>query len=198
MLTKLEERLLKFITGFITSHGFSPTLKQMSEALNIKSRGTLHRYVQSLVKKKALRRSGRGWRAVTLSNTLQRSLTILPLHGQIEAKKPIEKIAGQDEINFSETLLGPDRYVLKVVGDSMIAAGIFNDDLIIVQKTDTAKTGDIVVALIDNAEVTLKRLRHHGDRIELVPDNPTLAPMIYPTSRVYIQGVVVGQVRIYS
>jgi len=198
MLTKLEERLLKTITGFIASHGFSPTLKQMGEALGIKSRGTLHRYVQSLVKKKYLRRSGRGWRAVTLSTSLQSRLTILPLHGQIEAKKPIEKIAGQDEINFSETLLGPDRYVLKVVGDSMIAAGILNDDLIIVYKTDTAKTGDIVVAMIDHAEVTLKRLRHHGGRIELVPDNPTLAPMIYPTSRVHIQGVVVGQVRIYT
>lgn len=198
MLTKLEKRLLKFISGFIASYGFSPTLQQMGQALAIKSRGTLHRYVQSLVKKKYLRRTKRGWRAVALPAAMERLLTILPLHGQIEAKKPIEKIAGQDEINFSEALLGPDRYVLKVVGDSMIAAGILNDDLIIVHKTDTAKTGDIVVALIDNAEVTLKRLRHHGDRIELVPDNPTLAPMIYPTSRVYIQGVVVGQVRIYS
>jgi len=197
MLTSLEEKLLKYITIFIAGQGCSPTLQQMGDALDIKSRGTLHRYVQSLVKKKYLRRHGRGWRAVTLSKSLQRSLTILPLHGRIQAKKPIEKIADLNEINFSELLLGPDRYVLKVKGDSMIDAGILNDDLIIVRKTDQASNGDIVVALIDNAEVTLKRLRYHGDRIELMPDNPSLAPMIYPTGRVHIQGVVVGQVRIY-
>jgi repressor LexA len=197
MLTKLEEKLLKFITAYIAREGHSPTLAQMGEALKIRSRGTLHRYVQSLISKKYLARKGRGWRAVSLSRNLQKSLTVLPLQGRIQAKKPIEKIAGQDEINFSELLLGPDRFVLKVKGDSMIAAGILNDDLIIVRKAEKASDGDIVVALIDNAEVTLKRLRHHGDRIELMPDNPTLAPMIYPTRRVHIQGVVVGQVRVY-
>lgn len=197
MLTSLEQKLLKYITSYIAGHGHSPTLKQMGVALGIKSRGTLHRYVQSLVSKKYLRRAGRGWRAIKLSRHYERSLIILPLHGRILAKKPIEKIADQNVINFSELLLGPDRYVLKVIGDSMIDAGILNDDLIIVRKTDKASNGDIVVALIDNAEVTLKRLRHHGDRIELMPDNPSLAPMIYPTSRVHIQGVVVGQVRIY-
>ena len=117
--------------------------------------------------------------------------------GSYPGKKPIEKIAGQDEINFSELLLGPDRYLLRVKGDSMIESGILDDDLIIVRKAEKASDGDIVVALIDNAEVTLKRLCHHGDRIELMPDNPTLAPMIYPTRRVHIQGVVVGQVRVY-
>ena len=197
MLTRLEEKLLKFITAYIAREGHSPTLAQMGEALAITSRGTLHRYVQSLISKKYLTRTGRGWRAVGLSRKLQKSLTILPLQGRIQAKRPIEKIAGQDEINFSELLLGPDRYVLRVKGDSMIAAGILDDDLIIVRKAEKASDGDIVVALIDNAEVTLKRLRHHGDRIELMPDNPALAPMIYPTRRVHIQGVVVGQVRVY-
>ena len=197
MLTPLEQKLLKFITGYIAGHGHSPTLKQMGEALGIKSRGTLHRYVQSLIKKNRLIRKGRGWRAVTLSRSFERSLTILPLHGRIAARKPIEKIPQEDQINFSELLLGPDRYVLKVSGNLMINAGILNDDLIIVRRTDKAVDGDIVVALIDNAEMTLKRLRHHGDRIELIPDHSSLAPMIYPTSRVHIQGVVVGQVRIY-
>lgn len=197
MLTPLEQRLLEFIIDYIDAHGHNPTLKQMGDALGIKSRGTLHRYVQSLVKKKRLARKGRGWRAVTLSRPLARSLTILPLHGRIAARKAIEKIPGMEQVNFSKLLLGPDRYVLKVSGHSMVDAGILDNDLIIVRKTDKASNDDIVVALIDNAEVTLKRLRHHGDRIELMPDNPSLAPMIYPTSRVHIQGVVVGQVRIY-
>ena len=197
MLTPLEQRLIKYISGYIAENNRSPTLKQMGEALGIKSRGTLHRYVQSLISKRYLRRERRGWRTINLSRSLQQRMVVLPLQGRVTDRKPIEKIAGQDQINFSDLLLGPDRYVLKVNGNSMIDAGILDDDLIIVRRTDKAKNGDIVVALIDNAEITLKRLRYHGDRIELMPDNPSLAPMIYPTSRVHIQGVVVGQCRVY-
>lgn len=197
MLTPLEQRLIKYISGYIAENNRSPTLKQMGEALGIKSRGTLHRYVQSLITKRYLRRERRGWRTINLSRTLQQRMVVLPLQGRITDRKPIEKIGGQNQINFSDLLLGPDRYVLKVNGNSMIDAGILDEDLIIVRRTDKAKNGDIVVALIDNAEITLKRLRYHGDRIELMPDNPSLAPMIYPTSRVHIQGVVVGQCRVY-
>jgi repressor LexA len=94
-------------------------------------------------------------------------------------------------------LMGPERFVLKVVGNSMVEAGILDGDMIVVRKSESAEDGDIVVALIDNEEITLKRMRNHGDRIELLPDNPALTPMIYPTSRVHIKGVVVGQVRLY-
>jgi len=197
MLTGLEEKVLRCITTHIARHGHAPTLKEMGVSLQLKSKGTLHRYVESLVKKKYLRRTGRGWRGIRLAREINRSLTILPLRGQIIAGKSIERIPDTNEINFSDLLLGPDRYVLKVVGNSMVGAGILNGDMVVIQKSDTAKNGDIVVALIDREEVTLKRLRKHGDRIELVPDNPALTSMIYPTSRVYIQGVVVGQVRIY-
>jgi len=197
MLTRLEEKLLQFITQYITQNGHGPTLKEIGEALNINSKGTVHRYVESLVKKKHLRRTGRGWRGIRLTGERDRRLTILPLEGRIAAGKPIEAIPDQEEVNFSDLLLGPDRFVLKVAGDSMIDAGILDGDLVVIQKSHTAENGNIVVALIDNEEVTLKRLRKHGDRIELVPDNPSLNSMIYPTNRVHIQGVVVGQVRIY-
>jgi repressor LexA len=197
MMTGLEEKVLNCITTHIARHGRAPTLKEMGESLKIKSKGTLHRYVEALVAKKYLRRTGRGWRGIRLARELDRSLTILPLRGQIIAGKSIERIPDLQEINFSDLLLGPGRYVLRVAGNSMIDAGILNGDMIVVQKSDTARNGDIVVAMIDKEEVTLKRLRKHGDRIELVPDNPSLTSMIYPTSRVHIQGVVVGQVRIY-
>jgi len=197
MLTRLEEKILQFITRYIARHGHAPTLKEIGEATGINSKGTVHRYVGSLVKKKHLHRNGRGWRGIRLAGERDRSLTILPLKGRIAAGRPIEAIPDQEEVNFSDLLLGPDRFVLRVAGDSMIDAGILDGDLVVVRKSDTAENGDIVVALIDNEEVTLKRLRKHGDRIELVPDNPSLASMIYPTSRVHIQGVVVGQVRIY-
>jgi repressor LexA len=196
-VTHLEQKILDFITSHIAQNGYGPTLKEIGENQNISSKGTVHRYVESLRKKKYLRRTGRGWRDIQLTRKNKQSLTILPIQGQIAGGKTIEKLPEINEINFSELLLGPGRFVLKVVGDSMVGAGILSDDLIIVRKSITAKNGDIVVALIDNEEITLKRLRKHGDRIELVPDNPSLTSMIYPTSRVHIQGVVVGQVRIY-
>lgn len=197
MLTRVEEKLLQFITRYIAQNGHAPTLVEMGKALGIRSKGTVHRYVGSLVDKGHLRRSGRGWRGVRLTGENDRRLTILPLQGRIAAGRPIEAIPGQREINFSELLLGPDRYVLEVSGDSMIEAGILDGDMVVVRQANTADNGDIVVALIDNEEVTLKRLRRHGDRIELVPANSTLASMIYPADRVRIQGIVVGQLRLY-
>jgi len=123
---------------------------------------------------------------------------ILPFAGRIAAGQPIEAIPEQLEINFSDMLMGEGRYVLEVKGDSMIEAGIFNGDLVIIRESTTADNGDIVVALIDNGEATLKKLRKHGDRVELIPANQLMAPMIYPADRVHIQGVVVGQVRYYK
>jgi repressor LexA len=197
MLTQLEQKILNFITAYIAQNSCGPTLKEIGENLSIRSKGTVHRYVESLRKKKYLRRTGHGWRDIQLTRKNKHSLTILPMKGQIAGGKTIEKLPDMDEINFSELLLGPERFVLKVKGNSMVGAGILSGDFIIVHKSETAKNGDIVVALIDNEEITLKRLRKHGDRIELVPDNPSLTSMIYPTSRVHIQGVVVGQVRSY-
>ena len=94
-------------------------------------------------------------------------------------------------------LLGPGRYVLEVQGDSMVDAGILDGDLVIVRETQSANNGDIVVALIDNNEATLKRLRKKGDQIELIPDNKSMIPMVYLADRINIQGVVVGQARMY-
>lgn len=144
-----------------------------------------------------MQRKGRSWRGICLTGEYSRSLLILPLLGRIKAGSPIEAIPEQAEVNFSALLLGPGRFVLKVVGKTMIEAGILDGDLVVVRKTDTANNGDIVVALIDDGEVTLKRLRKHGDRIELIPANKALLSLIYPTERVHIQGVVVGQLRLY-
>jgi len=197
MLTRLEERVLQFITHCIAQTGHGPTLAEIGRALGIRSKGTVHRYVQSLADKGHLRRTGRGWRGIRLAGEYDRRLTILPLAGRIAAGRPIEAIPEQQEVNFSDLLLGPDRFVLRASGNSMVEAGILDGDLVIVRRTDTAENGDIVVALVDNDEATLKRLRKHGGRIELIPANRHLASMIYPVDRVRIQGVVVGQVRLY-
>lgn len=197
MLTGLEEKILQCITRYISQNGHAPTLVEIGESLDIKSKGTVHRYVESLIEKGHLHRTGRSWRGLRLTGEQNRRLLILPFAGRIAAGQPIEAIPEQLEINFSDMLLGTDRFVLEVKGDSMIEAGILNRDLVIVRETNVADNGDIVVALIDNGEATLKKLRKHGDRVELIPANQSMAPMIYPADRVHIQGVVVGQVRSY-
>ena len=197
MLTGLEEKVLQFITQYITQNGHSPTLTEIGDALQIRSKGTMHRYVDSLIKKGHLHKEGRGWRSLRLTGEQNKRLIILPFAGRIAAGRPIEAIPEQLEINFSDMLLGSDRYALEVKGDSMIEAGIFDGDYVVIKQTNTANNGDIVVALIDNGEATLKKLRKHGDRVELIPANQSMAPMIYPADRVHIQGIVVGQVRSY-
>ena len=197
MLTGLEEKILQCITRYITQNGRSPTLDEIGQLLEIRSKGTIHRYVKSLIDKGHLQRSGRNWRGLRLAGEQNRRLTILPLAGRIAAGKPIEAISEQYEINFSEMLLGPGRYVLEVQGDSMIDAGILDGELVIVRETQSADNGDIIVALIDNNEATLKRLRKKGNQVELIPDNQSMTPMIYSADRINIQGVVVGQARMY-
>ncbi len=197
MLTGLEEKILQCITRYITQNGRSPTLDEIGQLLEIRSKGTIHRYVKSLIDKGHLQRSGRNWRGLRLAGEQNRRLTILPLAGRIAAGKPIEAISEQYEINFSEMLLGPGRYVLEVQGDSMIDAGILDGDLVIVRETQSADNGDIIVALIDNNEATLKRLRKKGNQVELIPDNQSMTSMVYSADRINIQGVVVGQARMY-
>ena len=122
----------------------------------------------------------------------------LPLVGRIAAGRPIEAIPDQDEINLMDFFMGPNRFVLRVTGDSMIDAGILNGDMVIVEQRTHAGNNEIVVALIDNEEATLKSIKYNMDgTLTLTPANPRLKPVTYPAERVAIQGVVVGQMRSY-
>lgn len=197
MLTKLEEKILQCITQHIAQHGHAPTLMEIGDIVGVQSKGTIHRYVDSLVSKGHLHKDGRGWRGIRLTGEQDRRLTILPILGRIAAGRPIEAIETEQEINFSDLLLGPNRYVLEVKGESMIDEGIFDGDWVIIEQQETANNGEIVVAIIDNDEATLKRFKNHGDRVELIPANPSMATMVYPANRVKIQGKLIGQMRLY-
>jgi repressor LexA len=197
MLTTQQKRVLDFIRAFIRRHGHSPSLREIGEGVDIQSRGAVHRHVQTLIDRGVLKRSRSGWRTLELVESDETPVS-LPLLGKIAAGRPIEAIPGHDEINIAEMLLGADRYMLKIEGDSMIDAGILDGDLVVIQRTDTADDGEIVVALIDDEEATLKRLFHlSGRRIKLTPENRNLSPLIYPADRVRIQGVLTGQLRTY-
>ncbi len=122
----------------------------------------------------------------------------LPLHGRIAAGAPIEAIEGQSSLPVPAALLGPgDHYALEVSGDSMIEAGIFDGDYALIRRTDTARDGEIIVALIDNEEATLKYLRRADGRITLDPANSAYEPQVYRPEQVQVQGKLAGLLRRY-
>ena len=122
----------------------------------------------------------------------------VPLHGRIAAGAPIEAIEGQSSMPVPAALLGPgDHYALEVSGDSMVEAGIFDGDFALVKRADTARDGEIVVALVDNEEATLKYLRREGAMIRLDPANGAYEPQIYEAGRVQVQGKLAGLLRRY-
>jgi len=198
MLTSLEHRMLEFIRRYITKHGEAPTMTEIGQAMGINSKGTVHRYVQSLRRKGRLEQTERGWRGIRLTDTRHTQPTTLPLVGRIAAGHPIEAIPDEAEIDLAGMFVGERNYALQVKGESMIGMGILDGDIVIIEPRERAEYGDIVVALIDEEEATLKRFKRYADgRIELSPENPAMAPMVFEPQRVRIQGVLVGQLRSY-
>lgn len=199
MLTLLEKRILNFIRAFVIQHGYSPTMVEIASAMNIQSKGTVHRYVQNLRQKGMLAESEPGWRGIRLTDDPQTHSTTLPLVGRIAAGQPIEAIEDQQEINLADMFVGNGRFALQIKGDSMIGIGILDGDIVVIEPRDSAEYGDIVVALIDEQVATLKRYKRYADgRIELSPENPDMKPVVYEPSRVRVQGILVGQLRNYN
>ena len=195
-LTRLEQKILDSIKSYYEKYNEMPTIRGIGKIVDISSPGTIGRYVNSLVSKGYLQRDIRTWRGLKLI-TFDGEKS-LPLMGRIAAGKPIEAISGENELNPNSLLVGENRYALQVIGDSMIDAGIRDQDWVIIHSQDTANDGQIVVALIDHTETTLKYLHHlKDDLIELRPANTALSAMRYMSDRILIQGVLVAQMRTY-
>ncbi len=198
-LTDRQQKTYDFLCAYIAHHGVSPKLREIADHLGIQSRGTVHRYLSALVEAgliAVVTDRARGIELLGAEGEFRRFT--LPLVGRIAAGLPIEAIPDHDEIDLSEFFIRPNRFVLKVTGESMIEAGILDGDMVVVEKSSTAGDGEIVVALINNEEATLKYLRRNADRsITLEPANREFKPMRYPADRVQIQGIVVGQFRSY-
>jgi repressor LexA len=188
-----------FIRAYVARFGVPPKLREIGEGLGIASRGVVHRYLKTLESEGLIAIESDVARGIRLrkQKTLSRPF-VLPLAGSIAAGRPIEAIAGEDEIDLTEFFVNANRFVLKVVGDSMIEDGILDGDMVVVEKREVADNGEIVVALIDNMDATLKRLQKNRDgSVTLKPANGRLSPLRYAAPRVKIQGVVVGQFRAY-
>ncbi len=199
MLTPGQRKTLEFVRRYWRQRGCSPSFAEIAAGIGIRSRGVVHRYVQALIAAGQLRqRPGRKRGLEVPEESATRAAATLPLLGYIAAGRPIEAVPGEETIDLTAFLLGLNRYALRVRGDSMIEDGILDGDTVIVDARDSADDGAIIVALIDNADATLKRLRYRKDgSIQLTAANSAYAPMIYGAGRVRIQGVVVGVLRSY-
>ena len=189
MLTRRQADLLRFIDNHLIAYGVSPSFDEMKEAAKLQSKSGIHRLIYALEERGFIRRVPHRARAIDV-----------PVMGHIAAGTPTEAISqnnGNISLPASFLGIGADIYALEVAGDSMIEAGILDGDTVLIRRTDTAQNGDIVVALIDESEATLKYLHHRADKITLEPANETYKAQILDADRVRVQGRLVGLLRRY-
>ena len=223
MLTKKQKNLLIFINEKLKRTGISPSYDEMRMSLNLKSKSGIHRLISALEERGFIKRLPHKARALEVIklpenagaqdlynnfspkiikggldlNKIDNEEVFVPVLGKIAAGTPIEALENQTEsLPLSKNFLGSNEYfALKVEGDSMIDAGINTGDYVIIKKTNIAESGKIVVALIDDHEATLKRMRKKGPSIALESANPAYETKIYNTERVKIQGVLASLYR---
>lgn len=198
-LTNKQQLTLEFIQRHLATHSVAPKLQEIADGIGISSRGVAHRYVQALTDAGFISINNGKHRSIQLLKpNPHRMKSVLPLLGKIAAGKPIEAIPGEDQLDLRD-FFGHNNFAVRVQGDSMIEAGIMDGDTVIIEFRETANNGDIVVALIDETETTLKRFKrsNKGRYIKLIPANMDMQEMIYEADRVRIQGVLIGQLRKY-
>lgn len=196
MVTPVQQKVYDFIQGYTKEYGYSPSLTEVASGIGISpnSISLISRSIHALVAAGRLRFHKKGYRNIEVVNGDGLSL---PLMGRIAAGSPIEAIEDRQTVDFGSLLRSDDHFVLEVKGDSMVEEGIFDGDMVICRHTRQAREDDIVVALIDGQEATLKGISFKiPDRVTLIPANPTLKPKAYLPHRVQIQGVFVGLLRL--
>lgn len=196
MVTPVQQKVYEYIQDHIGEHGYSPSLSEVARGIGIspKSISLISRSIHALVAAGRLKFDKKGHRSVQVAGG--GSLT-LPLMGRIAAGSPIEAIEDRQSVDLGALLKDQDHFALEVRGESMVDEGIFDGDLVICRHARDASEGDIVVALIDNLEATLKRISFQiADRVTLIPANAALKPKAYLPHRVQIQGVFVGLLRL--
>jgi repressor LexA len=191
VLTAKEKQILNFIGEYLRdNNGSAPTLSEIGKGCDITSTGTVHRYVTSLEDKGVLGKARSGWRTRQAPNEL-------PFRGNIVAGKPLEAIEQSESIDLFALVAQPGCFVLKVKGESMKNMGILEGDLVVIKPTQTARNGDIVVALVNKQDASLKEFKRMGRRILLIPHNDKMDPMEYPEDQVEVQGVLSSVIRTY-
>ena len=199
VLTRRQRAVLDYLRENEDRFVDAPTLDELCDAMGLSSRGSMHKHVMALIDTGFVEPMDRKQRGVRLRESDEEvGERDLPLLGAIAAGRPIEAIAGPDVIDVPASLRSAKPcYVLKVRGDSMIEDGILDGDYVVIEQRGNANNGDIVVALIDEEEATLKRILQRPGEVVLCPANSEMEAMHFTPERVRIQGVVVGQMRQY-
>ena len=220
MLTRKQHELVCFINDRLNDTGVSPSFEEMKEALDLKSKSGIHRLISALEERHFIRRLPNRARALEVLRMPERperkiapsrpanirpapepanDVIEIPLHGRIAAGVPIEAFEGSAMLAVPAALLGTgEHYALEVAGDSMVEAGILDGDYALIRRTETARDGEIVVALIDDSEATLKYFRREGAMVRLDPANRAYDPQRYAPAQVRVQGKLSGLLRRYD
>ena len=205
-LTKRQKEVLDFLVAFVNKHGYSPSFEEIARALRLTSLATVHKHVTTLERKGFVRRGYNRSRSIEVvqlpksvrEQVLERHTLELPLAGRIAAGRPLEAIEERETFSLGQFARGHNNYVLRVKGNSMIEDHILDGDFIVVEQTQEANPGEVIVALVDGDEATLKRFyREPGGKIRLQPANSEMQPIVVAASQVKIQGRVVGVLRKY-
>ena len=200
-LTKRQDEILTYVKEYIVSHGYPPTVREIGKDLGVSSPATIHTHLNKLVEKGFIKKDGSKNRAIELLvenefNKKDDDVIEVPLLGKITAGSPIEAIEMPDEYFSLPAYLVPnnkDVFTLRVSGTSMINAGILDDDIVIVQRQSVARNGEIIVAMTDENEVTLKTYYKEDGYFRLQPENDTMDPIIL--DNVTILGKAIGLYR---
>jgi repressor LexA len=207
-LTKRQKEVLDFIADFVEENGYSPSYEELAQALNLASLATVHKHIQALESRNYLRRQFNHSRSLDVApkyiqerrkNRKAPRPAEIPLAGRIAAGAPVEAVEGQETLQFADFAGKGETFALQVSGESMIEDHIVSGDYVLVEKTPQANDGEIVVALVEGLETTLKRVYHEpGGRIRLQPANSSMRPIIVNASDVQIQGRVLAVLRKYK
>src|SRR6201997_2796140 len=204
-ITRRQRELYDFISRFVAENGYSPSFEEIGEGMGLNSLATVHKHISNLEKKGLLTRDYNRSRSIDLlppKGKLKQSMSVntgvvLPLMRRIAAGQPIEAVQNPETISLADFVRSKEVFVLEVRGDSMQDEHILDGDYVLVEKSKTAHNGDIVVALVDSSDATLKRFFREGDNIRLQPSNVSMKPIIVPAAAVEVQGRVIGVLRKY-
>jgi repressor LexA len=200
-ITRRQKEVIDFLSGFTTQHGYSPSYEEIAQGLGLNSLATVHKHVTNLQNKGLLQRAHNRSRSIDVIPQRAPGKKVferLPLLGRIAAGQPVEAIETAESISLGDIIGTREVYALEVRGDSMRDEHIVSGDYVLVERTRTAREGEIVVALIDGSDATLKRFYREGNLIRLQPSNTEMAPIYAQANSVSIQGKVLGMLRKYA
>jgi repressor LexA len=198
-ITRRQKEVIDFLSSFTQKNGYSPSYEEIASGLGLSSLATVHKHITNLQNKGLLQRAHNRSRSIDVLPARSRSrVDRLPLLGRIAAGKPVDAIESAESISLNDIIGNREVFALEVRGDSMRDEHIVSGDYVLVERTRSAREGEIVVALVDGSDATLKRFYREGNMIRLQPSNTEMAPIFAPAASVSIQGKVLGVLRKYA